>query len=112
MCYETRRYENKFGSLVLQAVEGYKPITDIQHYKEHLFGVETAERVSVITENRSIQLAFIQPYSMMDSCFVITHRTANLAAVAKIVSIDYRSKTPAKTVIELQHGAGAYVDII
>ena len=82
-------YQNKYGRLELQPGE-YQNVSDI-HSKDLdedvFFGIDEAEKIALITENKNIQLAFAYPE--LKKAFVLHHKSFDAAAVCRVVSLEF-----------------------
>ena len=95
-------YTNQYGHLVLEPVTDIMPISQIRAIPEHMFDINTAEQIATITENRGIQISFVNwEGNNEDKLFyVILHDSPSTGAVARVKEIDYRLNIPARDVIE------------
>lgn len=86
-------FQNRYGQLRLVLVDGVRNVRDI-HGKDvdpaHKFGLETAEKIALVTDNRGIQLGGFGAHD----CYVVVHETPNTAAVARIESLTYVGQNP------------------
>jgi len=92
------KYENKFGTLIVEPVTDYQPVSSIKGAdvpEDCFFGMETAEEIVLITDNRMSQVAFVSLLGTplnFNQAYLIIHESANSACVVRVVSIEYKGK--------------------
>ena len=94
-------FNNKYGSAELEVVGEYVPVCGLHSRDvpaEFKFSLDTAEQLALITENRRIQIIF--EYPSMKRAFLIVHKSASIAAVARIVNLDFFSGVDAAKVLK------------
>lgn len=85
-------YANEYGELVLTPVTEYMPVSGISVDKlpvilQHMFSLEDAEAIGLITENRKVQLS--TPYLLQKGhprktdAYIIHHLSPSVACVCK-----------------------------
>ncbi len=86
-------YSNEYGELVLTAVTGYMPVSSISIDKlpvieQHMFSIDDAETIALITENHNVQ--FSTPYLLKmghprkTDAYIIHHQSSTIACVCKV----------------------------
>lgn len=87
----TITYKNKYGVLEFK-VGSYQKVSTI-HSKDVneslFFDIGTAEKIALITENRSIQLCVNSDFKKM---FLIHHSASDIAAVCEVTKIEFGSE--------------------
>lgn len=90
-------FQNRYGQLTLVLVTDVRHVRDI-HGKDvdaaHKFGLETAEKIALVTDNRGIQLGGLGAHD----CYVVVHETPDTAAVARIETLTYTGGDPAQEI--------------
>lgn len=85
-------YANEYGELVLTPVTEYMPVSGISADKQpvilqHMFSLEDAETIALITENHKVQLS--TPYLLQKGhprktdAYIIHHLSPSVACVCK-----------------------------
>ncbi|GKR18322.1 MULTISPECIES: hypothetical protein [Aeromonas] len=84
-------FENEFGSLRVSLVTDYLSVSnisrDIPEVCANLFDVETAEKIALVTDNKSVQLCMCYPLNGLG--YMVYHRNGKEAAVCKIENIEF-----------------------
>lgn len=84
-------FSNKYGTLVLEPISEVKKISELGRVKdvpeEHLFTMDEAEKIVLITGNDGVQIAM--EYPMTGRASVIIHETGSTGAWAKIVKLEF-----------------------
>lgn len=97
-------FQNRYGQLTLVLVTDVRNVRDI-HGKDvdpaHKFGLETAEKIALVTDNRGIQLGGLGAHD----CYVVVHETPDTAAVARIESLTYVGQNPAQEIQDARRAA-------
>lgn len=93
-------YKNKYGSLTLELAGPYQAVSSI-HSKDVdpqlLFSIDEAEKIALITGNVDIQLCFCS--ADRSKAFVIHHQSGSVAAVCKLVNLDFDKGVNATSVL-------------
>ena len=103
-----KQYANKFGAVSFATVSDVVSVNDV-HGKDvdpaHMFDIETAEKIALITDNRRIQLC---PFKTAQGwrMYVVLHETPSTVAVAVIESMTYTGRDPKR---ELQAARTDYM---
>ena len=91
------RFKNRYGELALVLVSDIRHVNDI-HGKDiddqYKFGLKTAEKVALVTDNRGIQIGGAGAHD----CYVVVHETPSTAAVARIETLLYVGGNPAQEI--------------
>lgn len=100
------KFENKFGSLQVSLVTDFMSVgkisRDMPEVSGNLFDMETAEKIALITENKSVQLCMCYPLNGLG--YMVYHRNGREAAVCKIDSILYSfDVSPAEQIERMAH---------
>lgn len=93
-------YQNKYGFLEFEVIEAYREVATIHSkdlQQDVFFEIDDAEKIALITENKGIQLSVNQGHTKM---FLIHHKTSNIAAVCRVIKIDFNSKFNAREILE------------
>ena len=82
------KYSNRFGTLTLNPVTNYVPVSSIVYCQsveaqQNTIDIETAEKVALITENANVQLCMPMKLGLT-SGFVIHHKGPSVACVCKV----------------------------
>lgn len=95
-------FQNQYGQLTLALVDSLRNVRNI-HGKDidpaHKFGLETAEKIALVTDNRGIQLGGLGAHD----CYVVVHETPDTAAVARIESLTYIGQNPAQEIHDARY---------
>lgn len=95
-------FENKYGKLVLQVVGPYQEVSTL-HSKEFdkscFFTIDEAEKIALITGNAGIQLGFPMWDPTHKTAYVIHHSSASVAALCRIVSLEFVKDVNAREVL-------------
>jgi hypothetical protein len=95
------KYSNTYGSLQLEPIGPFKAVNTIRGVDlpdDIKFSMDTAEKIALITDNRGIQLCF----ESFKKVYVIIHQGPSLAAVARIVNMEFDEKiNPAQEIDRL-----------
>jgi hypothetical protein len=86
------KYENKYGSLRLELVTDYVPVSQIRAKDQNwdvFIDLDTAEKVALITGNKDTQLCVGADKRSM---FIIHHIKGDTAAVCKVVDLNFDNK--------------------
>lgn len=90
-------FKNQYGELKLVLVSAVCHVDNI-HGKDvdsqHKFGLEVAEKIVLVTDNRGIQIGGLGAHD----CYVVVHETPETAAVARIEFLDYVGRNPAQEI--------------
>lgn len=88
---DLKEYSNKYGKLVLQTITPYKLVSEIwatDISSKYKFSIKEGQKIALITENIGIRVYLGSPISC-DGCYVMIHKSASFAAVAKVVSLEF-----------------------
>lgn len=113
-------YENKYGSVTLTPVTDYMNISEVSANKlpviqEHTFSMEDAERIALITDNRSIQISFPwileQGHPRRNDAYVVHHQSPSTVCLCH-VELNYMEevaggRTPAQEIDRIYVESGA-----
>jgi hypothetical protein len=90
---QTISYQNNYGTLVLEPVSEYRSVdgirSDIVPENSRFYGIDVAEKVALITENRRIQIAFQMPLTRNSFGYILHHDSPNTCAICRISSMEY-----------------------
>lgn len=98
-------FQNRYGQLSLVPVSDVRPVKEIRGVDvdgRHKFGIDVAEQIALITENRGIQICLGEGWN----CYVIAHDSPSTGAVVRIESLTYVGGNPAQ---ELHARSAGYV---
>ncbi len=96
-------FENEYGSLIVEPVSEIMPVKDIRckNYDESIkFDLDTAEKITLITENRRCQIAFSKWAETGNYGMLLIHTSTSTAMVVKIKTLDYKGPESAAGEIE------------
>jgi len=85
-------YKNKYGRLEFEVVGAYQDVSQLKSREfdsSCFFSIDEAEKVALITSNHGIQLGFAAWDK--SKAYFIHHQSANVAAVCRIISLDFDS---------------------
>ena len=81
-----KKYSNEYGSLVVDMLEGFKPIADIKRPDDvFLFSLKDAEKIVLITENKDSQIVVCFPFD--GKCYFVLYNGCKEGAIC-IVTIE------------------------
>lgn len=91
-------YQNRFGSLVLEPISEYRAVrgirSDIVPTEGRFHGIDIAEKVALITDNRGIQISFQMPLTRDSFGYILHHDSPSTCAICRIVSMEYVGNDP------------------
>ena len=91
-------FENKFGKVVLEAIEEPRPVSSIfvkQVPIEHRLTWNEVEQIALISDQIRLQPLLSNDLGKK-SCGVIRHATTSTAGICKVVSLTYTGEMSAK----------------
>lgn len=94
-------YQNKYGKVILEIVGPYQDIRTMRvkdQCPSSYFTLNEAEQIALITGNKNLQIAFEFPYHK-NAC-VFHHISSGLAALCKVVSIEFNNNINAPNELE------------
>lgn len=94
-------FQNQYGQLRLVPVSDVQPVRDIRGVNvdaAHKFGIDVAEQIALITDNRGIQIAPTKDGDGKWVCYVIAHESPSTGAVVRVESINYLGINPAQEI--------------
>lgn len=94
-------YENKYGRLEIEVVGAYRAVGLIRCRDldpSLSFTIDQAEQISLITDNRGIQVCFQAPE--YQHVFLLHHESSGLAAECRIVNLQFTARVNAQDEIE------------
>lgn len=102
---EKIEYQNEFGYLRFAPVTKFMEVSSISsemdEVKVHKFDITTAEQISLITENRGIQIGIVTS----DFCYLTQHQGSSTARVCRIDHLVFNSdEEPAEIISRLNRG--------
>lgn len=87
------QFTNRYGTLVIDPISEYHPVkgirSDIVPVDGRFHGIDTAEKIALITENRHIQIGFQMPLTRNSFGYILHHDSPSTCAICRIVSLDY-----------------------
>jgi len=94
-------YENQYGKVVLEPTE-YIAIKDIRcPADDYLFPIEIAEKIVLITDNRSMQICPAKFDDLNRGFYVIHHESCSVGSVCKVAHLNFISnRKPADLIRE------------
>lgn len=63
------------------------------------FDLDTAEKITLITENRRVQICFPYPFPKPAWCYIVHHDTASTAAICRAELHDFQCAMTARDMI-------------
>lgn len=91
------KFQNRYGQLELLPVSEVMPVDDI-HGKDisqsHMFTIEIAEQMALITDNCGIQIA---PFKLSNGhwvCYVVAQKTPRTGQIMRIACMAYAGGNP------------------
>jgi hypothetical protein len=91
-------YKNKYGCLEIEIVGPYQKVSTIRCKdidERYSFDMDTAKKIALITENNRVQLCFSS--GNLNKVFLVHHQSSSMAAVCKIVSLDFDNNINARS---------------
>lgn len=92
-------FENKFGKVVLEAIEEPRPVSSIfvkQVPIEHRLTWNEVEQIALISDQIRLQPLLLSNDLVEKSCGFIRHATTSTAGICKVVSLTYTGEMSAK----------------
>lgn len=91
------RYENKYGTVELETVTDFIPVSRVNgDMCPEPLTLETLEKVALITDNIHIQSCLTKD---LKRGYCIFHAASNIAAVCKVVHLDYKGMEPSQEIL-------------
>lgn len=94
-------FQNRYGQLALTLVDAVRPVKGIRGVDvedQHKFGIDVAEKIALISDNRGIQICPCKDGDGKWVCFVIAHDSPSTGAVARIESMNYLGLNPTQEI--------------
>ena len=103
-------YSNQYGSIALELITEYVPVSSFRSsqsiVKENSFDVETAEKITLLTEHIRTQVCFHYPFTGL--AYLLLHNSPDKAALCKVSNIKFECTRTAQEQIEYCHKRNNY----
>jgi len=102
-------YSNRYGRLEIEIVGPYQQVSTMPRCKDlnqsYSFGMDEAEQIALITGNKDTQCCFT--FGNTSKVFLIHHQSGNIAALCRIVSIEFSKNVNATKELERSNPYGS-----
>jgi hypothetical protein len=96
----TKRFSNKYGSFELEIIGEFTNVSNIKSNEISLdcfFDIDVAEKIALISENKSIQ---ISTSKNMKHFYCVFHHSSSIVAVGKVKSLIFNNQYNASRELE------------